>query len=539
MRGDQRPGLAAAFRALRLELLAGLLALTWPALNFLSSNFGIIRSDGANFAAIGIFTLAAICFVSAVALTCACFGQVLAAWRALFVVVALFPPLFVFQPATATLASWLQPLTTKARLVGELGFLLTWCVAGLAAWRLGGHRPILTIFTVLLAVANLLPAASIAFRAVSTHSAVQSVGETERLVPASARGRRDIFYIIFDSYPGLNVTDKYFGIDNRGIAALLAKKGFFSAGDFQSDYFATYLTFTAILNARYTVTDKTAFPLDMNDFYPNILQRPDRLAAVEAFRHMGYQPYFIGNWYGRCKPGLFACLKQQAYWLDETMSSFLSNTPWPTLVSRFANRAFDGDWDAVNPLIRSLPELMAAPGLKFVLAHNIPPHPPAIYNADCSPAENVGSTGLAWQYGKAPYEKNMACVNRKIEKLVGEIIARDPGAIIVIQSDHGSFTSAARQLVPAKISPLTRFEISRPINFIRAPQACARWLYRGMSQINTMRFALACAHDGKPDYLPDISYADMSASADIHGPFQRQPLAQFPAAANRQARRVE
>jgi len=515
--------------------LAASLAITWPALNFLSSNFGLMRSGGASFTAIVIFTVSAVCIIAAIALTCASFGRVLAAWRILFVAVALFPPLFVFQPAITTLVTWLQPWTIRARPICDLAFLLAWSVAGFAAWRLGGYRRVVTIFTAFLIAANFLPAVSIAYQAISSRNTIQSIAETEHLVPASARGQRDVFYVIFDSYPGLAVTDKYFGIDNRSIGAFLARKGFFSAGDFQSNYFATFLTFTAILNARYTVTERTAFPLDMKDFYPNILQRPDRLGAVEAFRHMGYQPYFIGNWYGRCQPGVLACLKSQAYWLDESMSSFLANTPWPSLVSHIENRAFDGDWDAVNPLIRALPELMAAPGLKFVLAHNIPPHPPAIYNADCSPVENVGTTGLAWQYGKAPYEKNMACVNRKIEELVGAIIARDPGAIIVIQSDHGSFTSASKAQVPSKMSPVTRFEISRPITFIRAPQACGQWLYKGMSQVNTMRFVLACAHDAKPDYISDISYADMSNAADIHGPFRRQPLLIFPSAADRQA----
>jgi hypothetical protein len=296
---------------------------------------------------------------------------------------------------------------------------------------------------------------------------------------------------------------------------------------------------TAILNAGYVVDARTPAPLNVRNFYPHIMRGSDHLRVAKAFRDLGYRVYFSGNWYGRCHPIIFRCLSGQDYALSYSLSVFFTGTPFPLAVRDFNSMrhwgnkqppeaAFDADWNATHPFLREFPRLLQEGGPQFVFIHNIPPHPPAIYTAQCGEIPGGGAFGLAWQYGTEPYRSSLSCVNRQIKELVRAIILRDPGAIVVIQSDHGSFTATPKNLVPENASPLSRFEVSRPINFIRAPDSCRQWLYRGITQINTMRFALACAQDGVPRYLSDISYADTSKSNSVHGPFVRQEKPPFP-----------
>jgi hypothetical protein len=122
---------------------------------------------------------------------------------------------------------------------------------------------------------------------------------------------------------------------------------------------------------------------------------------------------------------------------------------------------------------------------------------------------------------KDQYIDQVICVNRKIEQVASAIVASDPEAIIVIQSDHGSFTSLRGRFDSATVSATTRFEISWPINFIRAPAACRQWLYPGMAQVNTMRFVLGCIQRTPPSYAEDRSYWNTASGPDSYGPFIR------------------
>jgi arylsulfatase A-like enzyme len=153
----------------------------------------------------------------------------------------------------------------------------------------------------------------------------------------------------------------------------------------------------------------------------------------------------------------------------------------------------------------------------------MPPHPPEVYDRNCGAPPYAGASMLDfnWNVRKDMYIDEVVCVNAKIEHVAKAIVENDPDAIIVIQSDHGSFTSLTGRFDSATVSPTTVFEISWPINFIRAPAACRQWLYPGMSQINTMRFVLGCIQRTRPSYVEDRSYWNIAKGPDTYGPFVR------------------
>jgi hypothetical protein len=312
--------------------------------------------------------------------------------------------------------------------------------------------------------------------------------------------------------------------------------GFFSSGAFVSNYFATFLTLTGILNADYPATEATPAPIDRRDFYPISLYDGREPAAVRAFKRLGYKPYFVGNWYAGCGGKLdtvFDCLAGKSFTLPPVLQTFLAPTPFQA-VADWLERAGSADgppsgdapdknYDATRDVLRNLTYLAHTRQSVFVFAHNMPPHPPEIYDRDCGTPPYAGASMLDfnWKVRKDMYLDEVVCVNSKIERLASALVADDPGAIVVIQSDHGSFTSLTGRFDAATVSPTTKFEMAWPINFVRAPAACRQWLYPGMSQINTMRFVLGCIQRRPPAYVEDRSYWSIGKGPDTWGPFVR------------------
>jgi hypothetical protein len=259
-------------------------------------------------------------------------------------------------------------------------------------------------------------------------------------------------------------------------------------------------------------------------------------AAVHAFKTLGYKPYFVGNWFALCTDKvrtIFDCLALETFALPPVFATFLGPTPFPMLAKWLdtadapkgpadASQA-DRGYDATADVLRNLPYLAHTRQSIFVFAHNMPPHPPEVYDRDCGtpPYAGRGMLDFNWNVRKDMYIDEVVCVNAKIEQVAKAIVANDPGAIVVIQSDHGSFTSLTGRFDPQTVSPTTVFEIEWPISFIRAPAACRQWLYPGMSQVNTMRFVLGCIQRRRPSYVEDRAYWNNAPGPNSYGPFLR------------------
>jgi hypothetical protein len=520
--------------------IAGL-AIIWPAANFYAENAMLLRAQHFYGAAgplifTGVVGLAA--YLPAAA--CAVKGRVDRARQWLLAIAAVFPAVFFYQPIMATLG----PAAAVPHGQGVAYGML--CIA-LVLFALGAaSRPVLLrMMACFFAFAVLWPAQ----RCIAVvlpdvlRPQTQPIGAANAGAPAAATGLvvgrptgEHVYYFIFDSYPGRPVMERYFNFDDSGLYRSLTGLGFYNVGDFVSNYFATLLTLTAILEADYPVTEGSPAPIDTRDFYPVNLYNGREPGAVQAFKALGYKPYFVGNWYAGCAGKLdtvFDCLSTKTLVLPPVLATFLGPTPFPVLAQwlgraaspdpRPNGPAADKNYDATADVLRNLPYLAHTRQGSFVFAHNMPPHPPLIYDRNCGTPAHAGANMLDfnWNVRKEMYIDEVACVNTKIERVAKAIVAEDPDAIIVIQSDHGSFTSLTGRFDPATVSPTTVFEISWPINFIRAPAACRQWLYPGMSQINTMRFVLGCIQRTRPSYVEDRSYWNAAKGATTYGPFVR------------------
>jgi hypothetical protein len=514
---------------LRADLIRGLLFLwslsLWPPAYFVESNFNEI----ANYAFEG---LPGILFVSAllpslaslVALALWWSGREGAALFTLFGSASLNPLLFCFSDLEAMMVELWGAAGIRH---GMIAAYFTLCMLVFLSLGFGLRRTAAAQRVAVMAALALLGVNVVQLAGDLSHRPAapkRSHADASGLQAQPSPLQENIYYILLDSYPGAVTTRRVFNYDNP-LPDLLAQRGFFSSGDFKTVYFATFLTMSSVLDADYDVTEQSHFPLDKADAYPIHLLGGYAPAAIRALQTIGFKTLFLGNWYARCPDKVFVCLDDWKISQSITFGTFLNATPAgrlfrPAVVKDVSGAVpFDELYDAVTPLRNNIRRFAMAQRKVFVFAHNMAPHPPTQYNPDCSQSAARQTVDLNWpRVQQDSYLAALQCVNSKLLLLLDEIDRRDPGALVVIQSDHGSFTGAHGHVAWDRLSPSLREELTYPINFIRAPVDCREWLYKGIAQVNTMRFMIGCAMRRQPHYLTDDTYIGRGRR-DVDGPF--------------------
>jgi hypothetical protein len=482
----------------------------WPAAYFVAGNFDQIADY--SFEGVTAILLVSAAIPAAASLLAAgiwSLGRQRAAVIVLFASAALNPLLFCFRSCESAIVKlWAAEglhhgmIVVYVALCGLLSLAL-----GLALRSSALQRAAVFAAAIVLAVNG----ARIAVDAHAFQGASSLAEVPDALQAKRSPLHENIYYVLLDSYPGPVTTKRVFGFDNP-LPAQLGRRGFFSAGDFRTNYFATMLTMSAVLDAWYDVTEASRFPVHGTEAYPIHLIGGYTPAAIKALKTIGFETVFLGNWYARCADKVFVCLDRWQISQSIPFGTFLDATPaariFPPVVTmaRAGPAPFDALYDAITPLTDSIPSL-ARHGRVFVFAHNMAPHPPTQYNADCTQSKAAPTVDLNWTgVEKDSYLAALQCVNRKMMSLIDAIDRDDPGALVVIQSDHGSFTQAHGHVAWDSLPAALRDELTWPINFIRAPAECRRWLYDGIAQVNTMRFMIGCAMREPPHYLTDDTY---------------------------------
>jgi len=138
----------------------------------------------------------------------------------------------------------------------------------------------------------------------------------------------------------------------------------------------------------------------------------------------------------------------------------------------------------------------------FLFAHLLSPHFPYRYETDCSRrAHPINDLSVDHDQHAALYANDVQCLDREIVATVDHILADDPDAVIIVQSDHGSaidfmFGTQLEDMDPAALDE--RFAV---LNAIRLPESCRGDSIEGEPLVNTFRLVLACLGGEEPDLL--------------------------------------
>ena len=322
----------------------------------------------------------------------------------------------------------------------------------------------------------------------------------ETVVVTTAADTPNVYFILPDMMVGEELFPR-FGL-GREMVAELTSYGFETVDNAYSNAPVTGFSMPHIFGMNYVVEDGE----QVTEAKMHRLAKAFRNNAVYTeFKKRGYKIVLIDDGYwGDCGKGEDRCIRKHGgdrYRRQDIR--FLERTPFMRAleVIDLELSLFDSPvslW--AYPSRMEVPEIISRlsdlpEGAKFVYIHLALPHYPFRFGQDCS-----------YQQFEVPaiaYGHQLKCTTKLLPGLIRAIIDRDPGAIIVAQSDHG-ISFDGQHLKP--VSELSEAEIRTNLSIFsafRLPADCPHRPRPGLTPVNTFRLVFACLDKTQPRLLED------------------------------------
>jgi hypothetical protein len=261
-------------------------------------------------------------------------------------------------------------------------------------------------------------------------------------------GDPDIVVLLLDGYPRSDVLLQAFGYDNSVFEADLRALGFTVSETSRSNYTATWATLASLFHGEYldAIPDLDPFPSDPTQQYTALMRAIADGRELSELRERGYEVVTIPPPFGA------AALLSADRTLDGgQMTSFelslLQHSPLLSGIQLLApDFVLDQQRDRVTSNLRSLSAVVdeARGRPAFLWTHLMVPHAPILWHADGSPASPPacfpGDCSL-WAFARQSewnqLPAQVEALNRVVIDAIGDVVAADPDAIVVVMSDHG------------------------------------------------------------------------------------------------------
>jgi hypothetical protein len=257
------------------------------------------------------------------------------------------------------------------------------------------------------------------------------------------------FLVVLDKYTGPRSLRSNFGFDDTQFLQFLEQKGFVVPRTAHANYNHTFLALAAMLNWQYLDTLVAALGRDNQSWraaYPVI--EDNRVAR--ALKENGYRFIFFPTAFPMTKRNRYAdeqlpeptntSREFESVWLRTTILLPVLEGVCP-FIGCSSGRYVPESADAMDWKFLRIAELAESRNPVFVLAHLTVPHEPYIYDATCGhrdPYIPERDDGPEASQVKAAYVDQVRCTNKKVARLVTDILRRaHRQTIIVLQADHG------------------------------------------------------------------------------------------------------
>lgn len=398
-----------------------------------------------------------------------------------------------------------------------------WALVGIgilaAAWRT--RRPLVNTTKVLNYAAAGLVATSL-FSIVSygggsggPAAGGGGAGATTSTRAASAEGKRDVYYIILDRYPGRETLKREFGIDNGNFYRQLSELGFYVAHESYGPYPRTVLSLDASLHMEYLddlLTKKWGARTD--NWHPSMALLQDYPVA-RFLKKQGYTYVHLGNWWTGTKTSRIADVVYTYDPLSEFSRTLVDTTALGVL-SRQLGVATDKldrrhvDWGRTRFMFRKIADTRHRREPTFTFAHFTLPHDPYIFDRDGSfqtqaEERRKGSTRA--------FVDQLEYANRETIKLLRSLLSVPEAErpIVVLQSDEGPHPHlySHKQLEQNPYGKSSDAELKTKLQILNAyylPGIEDPPLYQWISPVNTFRMIFDLYFETRLGFLPDESY---------------------------------
>ena len=355
------------------------------------------------------------------------------------------------------------------------------------ATRSAGVRQFLGIFVALL---TLLPTAGYVLHRLERTPPARASGPADaQLLPDSVPDdevdgliRPNIYWFLPDEYARADQMAAVVGHDNTSMLDELRDRGFAIGDQTYASYPITALSVASVLAMDYPARSDADL---VEGPFPHTAAIGGESAVTAELARLGYRTAYAEagpfDW-AACDPAVVdACIPpiRSGLALDELQSTVLDATPLSVL--DLEGSLYTTPTDAVDAL---LDEVDLDDGPLFFMAHVLSPHHPYRFEAGCEPAGTSPPT-----IDRERYAIDVGCLNEQLLEAVDRILAVDPTAVIVIQSDHGTRFGLQGDVAWDDDQLWERFPV---MDARRLPEGCELPTDRPTSTANTFRTVLGC-----------------------------------------------
>jgi len=306
-----------------------------------------------------------------------------------------------------------------------------------------------------------VPAVGIVFHETRTALRDVDIGQVsiENLDWAGSGDLPDIYYLVFDRYPGGQTLSDVFGFDNSEFVDYLTDRGFSVASESVANYSRTRSSLASTLNMRYINYPTEEVGADFEDVGPmySLIQHHE---VWRILKSQGYEYVHFGSWWWPTATNEHADVVinyGDVHGLDRSISipvpylmpEFYRMPEFSRLVFKttvlyhaYVKLNFMEDdrrmhWRRVLYKFDKLAEMPMREGPTFVFAHMLLPHPAFVFDRDGGFVSREEAEARTRQEN---FVDQLVFTNSKLVELIDGILARsDVPPIIILQSDEGPY----------------------------------------------------------------------------------------------------
>jgi hypothetical protein len=258
----------------------------------------------------------------------------------------------------------------------------------------------------------------------------------------STGSRPNIYVILADAHARHDILLDWYGYDDTPVLDALESLGFDVAPASRSNYLLTRFSLASMFTSSYLteIHDGRSYA-SADAFASNTISNNP---AFPLLGRAGYEVVVVSSGYehlGLRGADRFIDTGQ----LNELEDSLLASTALGRLAFALKpDLALQAIRDRTIAQLELLPRLADDPDARprFVFMHLPVPHWPYAFDADCGPARPSAETDESnLRLGSSEQVRlvrdQTICADRLVGAAVAALVARDPGAVVILMSDHG------------------------------------------------------------------------------------------------------
>lgn len=281
------------------------------------------------------------------------------------------------------------------------------------------------------------------FLCVQSYGSYRPITRPTALKHVQVKNKPDIYFVLFDGYPGQQSLQEYFHFDNSDLVNHLREKKMMVFDTMHSNYNLTINSLNAQLNLAY-LDSANLFPWNQFSMYLKSYRSIREARLIQFLQEQGYSinNLSIFDFQQTETKHKFSFLRKGVYAMHQKL---FHNQVYKNFFWVFCKGRFKIDWvynkislhnhHLNNTIIEELVHQQAKQSPQFTYAHLLLPHEPYFTDSvgKLLPQQQIHDKRTE----NAAYLEYLTYTNTRMKQLADSLVKQHPESIIILQSDHG------------------------------------------------------------------------------------------------------